>query len=470
MTRSRLVWTFVLTSVAAFMVNLDNLVVTMALPNISKHLDAGLSQLEWTVNAYTLTFAVFLLTGAVLGDRFGRRRVFATGVAIFTIASAAAALAPNIELLIAARAVQGLGGAMVLPLSMTILAGAVAPERRGAALGVWGAVSGLGIAVGPIVGGAIVEGAAWQWIFWLNVPIGVLAVPLLMTRLSFVEPIARRLDLPGVALASGGLLGIVYGVVRTNSAGWTDATVLAPIAAGVSLLAGFVAIERRSQAPMLPLHLLRRRSFAAVNVAAILFSFGMFGAIFLLSQSLQLVQHYSPLAAGIRTLPWTAMPLLLAPMIGPLSDRFGGKLFIVAGLALQAVGLAYLAMVMSTSVSYPAMLPGFILAGVGMSLFFVPVGTVVFASVSASEGGLASGVNNSLRELGGVLGVAVLSSVFAAQGGYGSPQSYVDGLKPAVMLGAGLVLLGAVVAMFIRTTRAGTTSALASETLEPALV
>lgn len=448
------VWIFVLTSVAAFMVSLDNLVVTMALPNIRAHLHAGLSELEWTVNGYTLSFAVFLLVGAVLGDRFGRRRVFAVGIALFTAASAAAALAPNVEMLIAARAVQGLGGAIVLPLSMTILAGSVPPSRRGAALGIWGAMSGLGVAVGPLVGGAVVQGAAWQWIFWLNVPVGAIVLPLVITKLPVSAPLARRLDLPGLLLASAGLFGIVFGVVRANSSGWTSAQVSGAIIGGAVLLAAFTIWERRAAAPMLALRLFSSRSFVAVNIAAFLFSLGMFGAIFLLAQSLQLVQHYSPLQAGLRTLPWTGMPLLLAPIVGPLADRIGGKPLIVAGLALQGVGLLWLAAEMSTTVSYAAQVPGFILAGIGMSLFFVPVGTVVFGSVSDHDGGLASGVNNAVREIGGVFGIAVLSSIFSARGSYASPASYVDGTRPAVFVGALLVLLGSVTAMLIRRQRA----------------
>ncbi|MGI8696258.1 MAG: DHA2 family efflux MFS transporter permease subunit [Mycobacteriales bacterium] len=452
--RGTLVWTFVLTSVAAFMVNLDNLVVTMALPSIRADLHAGLSQLEWTVNAYTLGFAVFLLTGAALGDRFGRRRVFAIGLSVFTLASAAAALAPNAELLIAARAVQGIGAATVLPLSLTILSAAVPPTRRGAALGVWGGVSGLGVAVGPVVGGAVVQGAAWQWIFWLNVPIGLLAAPLAWRRLAETRGAPTRLDLLGVVLASGGFAGVVDGVIRGNAHGWTSVGVLGPILGGVLLLAAFLVHERRTATPMLPLQLFRSRSFTAANLASVLFSFGMFGSIFLLAQSLQLVQGYGPLGAGLRTLPWTAMPLLIAPIAGPLTDRIGGRPLIVTGLALMAAGIAWIALVMSVSVSYASLVPAFVLAGVGMSLFFVPINTVVFGATPVAQHGVASGANNAIREIGGVFGVAVLASVFSARGGYSSSASYVDGLRPAVLVGAAVVAAGAVAAAFIRSRRA----------------
>ena len=376
-------WTFIATSVAAFMVSLDNLVVTMALPSIRADLHAGLSQLEWTVNAYTLSFAVFLLTGAALGDRFGRRRMFAAGLSIFTVASAAAALAPNVELLVAARALQGIGAAIVLPLSMTLLSAAVPAERRGAALGVWGAVSGLGVAVGPVVGGAVVEGAAWQWIFWLNVPIGLIVIPIAMRGLrESLRSRAGGSTCPVSSSPASVSVGVVLGVVRGNDHGWTSLGVVAPIVLGAVLLAAFVAVEKRSAAPMLPLRLFANRSFTAVNVAGMLFSFGMFGAIFLLAQSLQIVQGYSPLAAGLRTLPWTAMPLLRRadrraagrPDRRPPADRHR---------PVPAGDRAAVAVVhpVDHAPPTPNSCPAFLVAGLGMSLFFVPVGTVVLGSV-----------------------------------------------------------------------------------------
>jgi EmrB/QacA subfamily drug resistance transporter len=468
MTRNRLIWTFVVTSIAAFMGSLDNLVVTMALPSIREHLHAGLSGLEWTVNAYTLTFAVFLLTGAALGDRFGRRRVFTISLAVFTLASAGAALAPNVDALIVARAIQGLGAATMLPLSMTILSAAVPAARRGAALGIWGAVSGLGVAIGPVVGGAIVEGAAWQWIFWLNVPIGLLAIPAAWRKLDETRGASRRLDFIGAVLASAGLFGVVFGVVRGNSHGWTSTSVLGGIIGGAILLIAFLVYESRATQPMLPLHFFRNRSFSAVNAASLLFSFGMFGAIFLLAQSLQVVQGYSPLQAGLRTLPWTGMPILLAPIVGPLADRIGGRPLIATGLAMMAGGLAWITLVLSPTVPYAELVPAFVLAGAGMSMFFVPVGTVVLGAVRQDQQGLASGANNAIRELGGVFGVAVLSSVFSSNGSLISPDSFMDGLRPAVAVGAVIVGLGAIVSLGIaRRTREKTEIPVEQPVLEP---
>src|SRR6516165_6171301 len=258
---SRTAWTFAITSAALFMASLDNLVVTTALPSIRAHLHASLQGLQWTVNAYTLTFAVLLLTGATLGERFGRRRMFVVGLSLFTAGSAAAALAPSIGTLVAARDVQGVGAAIVIPLTLTLLSAAVTPQRRGLALGAWGAVGGLAIAIGPLVGGAVVEGASWQWIFWLNVPIGIVLLPVAWTRLTESYGPATRLDLPGVALASLGLFGIVLGVVRGNDHGWTSMTVLPPVVVGAGLLAGVLVWEPPGPEPMLPLRLFRSRGF-----------------------------------------------------------------------------------------------------------------------------------------------------------------------------------------------------------------
>jgi EmrB/QacA subfamily drug resistance transporter len=431
------------------MTSLDNLVVTMALPNIRAHLHASLGGLEWTVSAYTLTFAALLLTGASLGERFGRRRLFLAGLSVFTFGSACAALAPNIGVLVAARATQGFGAAVVTPLTLTLLARAVGPERRALALGAWGAIGGLAVATGPLVGGAIVQGASWQWIFWVNVPIGLLLLPLAYRGLDESRGSSLRLDLPGLALASSGLLSVVFALVRSTAVSWTSAEVFGPLTAGVVLLAGFAAYERRAAAPMLPLRLFRNRGFTASNLASFLMSFGMFGSIFLLAQFLQIVQHYSPLEAGIRTLPWTAMPMLVAPLGGVLTQRLGGRPVLVVGLGVQALGLAWLAAVTSPSVAYVDLVPAFVLNGVGMALFFAPMASTVLGTVAAAEEGIASGVNNAIRELGGVFGIAILASVFSAAGGYASGKAFTDGLVPAVVVGAGVVGLAVVTALSI---------------------
>jgi EmrB/QacA subfamily drug resistance transporter len=449
MERKHSIWTLAIVSIALFMVTLDNLVVTNALVSIREDLGATIEELEWTVNAYTLSFAVFLLTAAAIGDRLGRRKVFAAGLGIFTLASAAAAVAPSTDALIAARALQGLGGAVITPLSLTLLSEAFSAERRGLALGVWSGVAGLGVALGPVVGGAVVEGLSWQWIFWLNVPIGLALAPTALALLRESRGPNDRLDLPGVALASSGLMGVVYGIVRAQSLGWTSSTVLASIGAGIALLAAFVAWEGRTATPMLPMRFFRNRAFAATNGVSLAMYFGTFGAIFLLAQFFQVAQGYSPLEAGIRTLPWTAMPIFVAPVAGILSDRIGSRPLMVAGLALQAAGLAWLAAVSAPDVAYTALLPGFVMAGAGMALVFAPAANAVLGAVRPSEAGQASGATNTIREIGGVLGVAVLATVFTDAGGYGSPQAYVDGLVPAVWVGAVVLAVGAVVALLV---------------------
>ena len=444
--RTSTLWTFAITSLALFMVSLDNLVVTTAIPVIRADLGASLEQLEWTVNAYTLTFAVLLLTGAALGDRFGRRRMFALGLSIFTLGSVAAAVAPSIEMLNIARAVQGVGGAIVMPLTLTLLSAAVPPEKRGLALGAWGGIGGLAIAFGPLVGGAVVEGIAWQWIFWLNVPLGLVLVPLALRRLEESHGPGGRFDLPGLALVSAGLFGIVWGLVRGNGQGWSSPEIVGSLAAGAILVAGLVLWELRAQAPMLPMRFFRSRSFALANTSSFLMFFGMFGSIFLLAQFFQTVQGYSPFGAGLRILPWTLAPMFIAPLAGALSDRISPRLIIGTGLTLQAVALAWIGLVSTPTVPYSELIAPFIVAGVGMALFFAPVANVVLSAVRPSEEGKASGANNAIRELGGVFGVAVLAAVFSHVGGYGSLEAFSDGMNTAVLVGAGVVSLGAIAA------------------------
>jgi EmrB/QacA subfamily drug resistance transporter len=441
-------WTFVATTVALFMVVLDNLVVSTAIPVIRTELGASLEELEWTVNAFTLTFAVFLLTGAALGDRYGRKLVFMIGVGIFTAGSVAAALAPSADALIAARALQGLGGAIVTPLTLTLLSAAVPADRRGAALGAWSGIAGLGVAMGPLVGGAVVEGISWQWIFWINVPVG-LGLLALSTQLQESHGPDKALDLPGLGLASAGALGVVWGLIHGNSDGWTSFEVLGTLIGGAALLVAFVAYETRAQQPMLPMRFFRNRAFAAANGASLLMYFGMFGSIFLLVQFFQTAQGYSPLTAGLLLLPWTAMELFVAPVTGALSDRIGGRPLMATGLALQAIGLAWIAAVSTETVGYESLVGPFILSGIGMGMFFAPVANVVLSAVRPEEEGKASGANNAIREVGGVLGVAVLASIFGGAGGYESPTTFIDGMVPALWVGAIVVAVGAAVAALI---------------------
>lgn len=428
-----------------FMVALDNLVVTNALPVIRTELNASLSDLQWFVNAYTLSFASLLLTASALGDRFGRRRIFLAGIALFTAASAACALATEPWMLVAARAIQGFGGAAVMPLSLTLLSDAVPEKMRSAAIGIWGGISGLGIAVGPVVGGAVVGGLSWQWIFWLNVPIGVAVLPFAARVLGESFGGARRFDPLGLVLSAGGVLAVVWAVVHGADDGWTSAPVLSGLLGGAALLAVFIAWERRTPAPMLPLRLFRSRAFRVSNITSFTFAVGVFGAIFLISQYFQVVRGYSPFESGLRTLPWTAAPMVVAPLAGLFVGRIGARTMLVAGQVMLAAALAWMATVSTVDAGYGSFIGAMVLGGVGMGLTFAPSATVVMASAAAEDRAMASGTNNTIREVGVAIGVAILASIFASHGSYASPQGFVDGLVPAVWTGAVIVAVGAVI-------------------------
>ena len=453
-------WTLGIVSVALFMVVLDNLVVSVALPTIHRDLGASIQSLEWTVNAYVLAYAVLLLTGAALGDRFGRKRMFLTGLGVFTAASAAAALAPSTDLLVAARAVQGAGAAMVTPLTLTLLAEAFPAEKRGMAIGVWSGVSGIAVALGPLVGGAVVQAISWHWIFWINVPIGIVLAPLAVRWLKESRGPYGKLDLRGLALASTGAFGVVFGLVRAQTLGWTSATILTSIGLGIILLAVFVRFELRTAEPMLPMSFFAKRSFAVTNVASLTMYFGMFGSIFFLSQYMQNVLGNTPLQAGLKLLVWTGATMLVAPFAGVFSERLGSRPFMATGLSLQAGALAWLALTVSTHQTYGSMIIPFIMAGAGMALVFAPSANAILSSVRTDQAGQASGANTAIREVGGVLGVAVLASVFTANGAYTSPQAFINGLLPAMWVGVAVLAAGALVVLaFPFSTRAAAAAA-----------
>jgi EmrB/QacA subfamily drug resistance transporter len=451
--RSRRGWALALTSVAYFMVTLDALVVIAALPAIGRDLGGGMATLQWTVNAYTLTFAAGIITAAALGDRLGRRRVFAAGLALFTAASAACALAPSAGLLVAARALQGVGAAIVMPLSLTILTGAFPAQRRGAIVGIWGGIAGIAVASGPLVGGAVTQGLDWHWIFWVNVPIGLVATVLSVRRLAESRGPATRLDLPAVGLVSGGATGIIWALVRANQVGWGSLEIIAASSLGIGLLAGFVAWERRAPAPMLPLRLFRSRSFTAANTTALLMMAALLAAVFLASQYFQVARGVSPLGTGLRFLPWTGMPLLVAPAAGALSDRIGRRPVMATGMLLQAVGLAWFALAATTSVGYGQLVGPLLVAGVGISMALPTTATAALSAVAPADMGKASGANVTLQRFGGAFGIAASTAVFAANGQLGTPASFTAGFRPALALAAGLSLLGVVSALAVSSNR-----------------
>ncbi|WP_028653466.1 MFS transporter [Nocardioides halotolerans] len=440
-------WIIVLTGIGSFMAALDTLVVASALSTIQRDLGASLTDLEWTVNAYNLSLAVLLVPAAVLGDRLGRARTYAAGLALFALTSAGAALAGSVGALVGLRVLQGAAAAVVMTLGLALLSSAFPPERRGAAVGLFSAVTGVAVACGPLVGGAVVEGLAWQWIFWLNVPIGLLAAPLVLRVVPEATVPDSRLDAWGVALLGLGVLGVVWGVVRGEEAGWTSADVLVPAAAGVVLLGGFAAWQRRAPYPLLPPRLLRVRGFAAGNAAVALTVAPLFTAVFFYGQLLQVVMGHDALGAGVRLMAWTGTLLLVAPVAGALGDRIGERPLIVVGLALQAVAMLWLALVVDPGIGFLDALGPFVLGGLGVSLAIPGGQSAAVASVADRDVATAAGVNSTVRQLGGVLGIAATVAVFGATGGFATPDDFVDGFRAAMLTAAGLSALGAVVAL-----------------------
>ena len=447
-------WVLAITSTAALMVALDQLVVSTALNAIRNSLHASLATLEWTANAYSLSFAVLLITGAALGERFGRRRMFVAGLSVFSLASAACALAPSTAALIAARAVQGAGSALVMPLAVALLTSAFPPEKRGGALGIFTALTGLAVVGGPLVGGAVTEGISWQWIFWINVPIGVVLVPLALIRTSESDVSRARPDVPGLALISAGMLGLVWGLVRADAVGWGSAEVVSALTAGAALTALFAAWETRAREPMLPTRLFTDRTFTSGNVAMFLHTGALFSSVFFLAQYLQISLGYRPLGAGLRFLPWTLPLFIVAPIAGRVLDRIGSRLLLSLGLLLQFAGLGWVALTAAGGHSYASAVPALVLAGCGASMA-IPAGqNAVMNAVPRDAIGKASGVYNTARQLGGAFGIAILAAVFAANGGYASAADFRAGVAPALGVAAGLSALGAIAALLTRNRQA----------------
>jgi EmrB/QacA subfamily drug resistance transporter len=453
-TRGRPAVSLLLTSVAFFMVALDALVVITALPAIHAELGGSVATLEWTVNAYGLAFAAGIVTASALGDRLGRRRLYVTGLILFSAASAACALAPTAATLIAARAVQGVGAAIVTPLSLTILTSSFPAAKRGAVVGIWGGIAGLAVAGGPLVGGAVVQGLSWHWIFWVNVPIGIAAAIASARLLPESYGPARRLDLPALPLIAGASMALTWGLVRGGGSSWSDGFTVALLAGGAALLAGFVLRERVAAEPMVPLRLFRSRTFTAANAATFLQSGAIFSAAFLTTEYFQLGLGYGPLATGLRLLPWTATPMIVAPLAGALADRIGTRPLLVTGLALQAAGLAWFAAVASVAGGYGQFVAPLIIAGLGISMSIPTSASAALGAVPLAEVGTASGVNNTMGRFGGAFGVAIVTAVFTAHGSLASAPGVVAGFRPALVVSAVLSLAGSAAAVAIGRRRA----------------
>jgi EmrB/QacA subfamily drug resistance transporter len=431
-------WVLGLTATASLMVMLDVMVVVTALHTIRVQLQASIDQLEWTISAYTLSFAVFLMTAAALGNRFGWRRLFVAGLAVFTGASAACALAPDMSWLIAARTVQGAGSAMIMPHALALLTAAFPPERRARALGLFSSVAGLATLAGPFVGGAVVQNLTWHWIFWLNVPIGFALIVLVLWRIDAARPIGGSLDFGGLLLAMGASLGLVWGLVRANAIGWSSPEVVTALAGGVAMLVAFVAWELHVEKPMLPMQHFRSRAFSAGNASSFLMYGSIVAAAFLIAQYLQTALGYAPMEAGLRMLPWTVTLFVVAPIAGALVNRVGERALMVGGLTLQTLGFVCLALLARFGQGYLPMVLPLIVAGCGVSMAMPAAQNAVLGALPRTALGAASGTFNTLRQLGGTFGVAIVAAVFAALGSYASPQAFVDGFTPALGVAAAL--------------------------------
>ena len=450
-------WVLALTSAASLMILLDALVVTTALHAVALDLHASIADLEWTVNAYTLPFAVLLMAGAALGERYGRRRVLAAGLALFGAASAGCALAPGLGWLIASRAIQGAGAAAVAPTALSVLSAAFGPAQRPRVLGLFASITGLATLGGPLVGGAIVQYLTWQWIFWINVPIAAVLIPLILLRLQENAGSPRRLDYPGIGLVSAAAFGLVWGLIRGNESGWASAEVVAALSGGALALVAFVGWELRAGAPLIPMRFFASRAFSAGNTAGFLLFAATFSGAFFFAQFLQIVLRRGPLATGLLLAPWTAALFLVAPIAGRQINRIGARRLVVAGLLLQAAGFGWIALTAGPSMTYPPLILPFVLSGVGIAMAIPSAQSAVIGAVPTAAIGAASGTFNTVRQLGGAFGIAVSTAAFTAQGGLGSASTFSDGFGPAIATAATLALAGAVVGLLLPRPAARTT-------------
>ena len=442
-------WVLGVTALASFMMALDAQVITTAFATIRSDFGASVETLQWTVNAYNLTFAVLLLTGAALGDRFGRRLMFAAGILLFAMASAGCALSGSAAALIAARAVQGAGAALVMPLAMAILSGAFPREERARALGIFSGVTGFALIIGPAIGGLITESLGWRWIFWINLPIGLIAIALVLARLRESFGPRATLDIPGLIIVAAAALALVWGLLRGNLAGWSSAEVVGTLVLGVLFALGFAALELRAPAPMVPMRLFQSRAFSAGIAASLLFYAAMYGVLFLLPQFLQTALGYGPLGAGLRLLPWTATLFVTAPIAGAVVNKVGERPLVVIGLLMQALGLGWIAAIAAPGMAYASLVAPLLLAGIGVSMAMPAAQNAVLSSVAVTEMGKASGVFNMGRFLGGMFGIAALVAVFSAHGSVDSPTRFSAGFAAAIMVAATLSLLGAVAGLWL---------------------
>ena len=443
-------WTLGAMCFALFMMMLDNTVVNVALPSIQEDLGASLSSLEWAVNAYTLSFGVLLVTGGRLGDIFGRRRMFLLGVTIFALSSATAGLAQDTTMLIVSRVVQGVGAALMMPATLSIVTNAFEPHERGKAIGTWAGVSALALAIGPVVGGLLTEHVSWRAIFYLNIPvaIGAIAATVFAVRESRDESVGREIDYLGVGALTVGLTALVLALIQGNAWGWGSVAIIGLLVLSVVALAAFVVIERRVPAPVVELPLFASRNFVGTNLVALIVTFAMLAQFFFVTLYIQDVLGYSPVETGLRFLPATLMIVLIAPLAGRMTDRIGPRWLIGAGLTIVSISLFWLTTI-DTGTTYADIWPSFVLMGIGMALVMSPMSTAAMNAVAVEKAGVASGILSMNRMVGGTLGVAVIGAVFAAQApaGVEDPAAFVHAFSSAMWVATAVTALGAALAI-----------------------
>jgi EmrB/QacA subfamily drug resistance transporter len=440
-------FTLAAVSFGLFMIMLDNTVVNVALPSIQRDLGADLSELEWIVTGYALTFAALMLIGGKVADAYGRRRIFVVGIAVFTVASLWCGLADSGETLIAARVLQGAGAALMNPATLSIIAATFPPHQRGTAIGIWAGVSGLALAIGPLVGGLITDHLEWSWIFFVNVPVGILAIAASFLFIDESRDESHvRLDLPGLATSGIGLFALTYGLIEANTYGWGSARILGAFAlAGIGILA-FVLLERNQRSPMLPLELFRNGTYTGANLVILLVALAMFGVFFFVSLYMQNILGYSAVQTGAAFLPMTILIILIAPIAGRASDRIGSRGLMTAGMILIAVQLVFFAR-LTHDASFWNLLPAFMIGGIGMALTMTPSAAAATRSVPVDKAGVGAAVLNSARQVGGTMGIAVMGAIMAsATGDVRTPEAFMDGFQKALLVAAGIAVVGAVVA------------------------
>jgi len=440
-------WTLAAVSFGLFMIMLDNTVVNVALPSIQRDLGADLSSLEWIVTGYALTFAALMLIGGKLADAYGRRLIFVIGIVIFTAASLACGLAGSEDMLIAARIVQGAGAALMNPATLSIIAATFPPRERGTAIGIWAGVSALALAIGPLVGGLLTEHVGWEWIFFVNIPVGILgiAASFLLIKESKDET-HQRLDIPGLATSALGLFSLTYALIEANSYGWGSTRIVGAFAIAAIALAAFVVLERRQRAPMLDLTLFRNSTYTGANLVILLVALAMFGVFFFVSLYMQNILGYSAVQAGAAFLPMTILIILLAPIAGKASDRIGSRWLMTAGMTLLSIQLLYFSQ-LGPDAGFWNLLPGMLIGGAGMSLTMTPSAAAATRAVPVEKAGVGSAVLNAFRQVGGSVGIALMGAIVAAQaGGQRTVEAFMDGFQVSLIVAAVIAFAGAAVA------------------------